>query len=195
MNIWLAVIPIIISVISLYFSIKATLRQVPKLEISLVDELINACYGGTHVSEDNTPTSYAAYVNLRLYNKSLTPVTISEVRLKVDNTYYELADRTLPYWSNVIFYYMQDGECTYNGSSISYSQNKIEFPFALNGYESKDLKCVFLHFPNLNKPKVKVKIEFDTGAGRVSKGIELFYYDEEFTHREWEDFEKYDKSR
>lgn len=195
MNYWLAIIPLIISTISLYFSIRANLRQVPYIKIKILDSFPSACYGGTKVSKIGQPTSYAALVNIRLYNKSLTPVSISEIKLKMGNESYELASKDIDYWKEIIFYYIFKEECTYNGSFCDYKSLGITIPFVLKGYETRDFMCVFMDFPNIDKPIVNAKLEIDSGVGKKIKKLKLNLYDEQYTHKEWKEFEKFDKSR
>lgn len=194
MDIWITVIPILISIISLIFAIKANLRQVPKLTIKLIDEYLNPCYGATHISKENFLTHYVAYVNIRLSNKSLTPVTVSEINLKMGKDTFELAGCDVDFWKEICFYYEDDNEYTYNGSYIDYCKHGILPPFVINAYETKDIICVFMSFPKSKKPYYKAKINIETGAGVSSKTIQLIHYDKNLAKKEWENIDQYLKS-
>lgn len=189
------IIPIVVSVISLFFSIKAIRRGEPNLKIRLLDQNVDAFYGATKISKEGDLTHYVACVRFRISNKSLTPVTISELSLQINNERFELADKDAEYWRHVVFYFESDDEeFNTDGSYIDYENNGVTVPLVLNAYEAKDITCIFMSFPKTSTPIIRAKLLVDTAAGVKCKNVNLSLYDEEFTHHEWVGMEQYFKS-
>ena len=134
-------------------------------------------------------------MNLRIYNQSLTPVTISEILLKKEKENYELASNDVNYWKQVSFYFDTNDDCHSDGTFIDYEHFGVKTPFILNGYETRDIKCVFMHFPKSNKPVVKATLKIDTAVGIKTKNVKLLLYDEEYSYLSCKDYEKFCKSR
>lgn len=186
------IIPLVVSVISLFFSIKAIRRGEPNLKIRLMNQNTDAFYGATKLSKEGALTNYVACVRFRISNKSLTPVTISEISLQKNNETFELANKTAEYWRHVVFYFESDDkEYNMNGTYIDYENNGVTVPLVLKAYEAKDITCIFMDFPKSITPIIRAKLIVDTAAGVQHKNIDLCLYDEEFTHHEWVGMEQY----
>lgn len=191
----ITIIPIVVSVISLFFSIKAIRRGEPNLKIRLLNKKTDAYYGATKISKEGALTDYAACVHFRISNKSLTPVTISEIYLQKNNENFELANKDVEYWRHVVFYFdSDDKEFNTDGRYIDYKNNGVTTPLVLNAYEAKDITCIFMSFPKITIPTIRAKLKVDTAAGVICKNVDLSLYDEEFTHHEWVGMEQYFKS-
>jgi len=186
------IIPIVVSVISLFFSIKAIRRVEPNLKIRLLNKNTDAFYGATKLSKDGVLTNYVACIRFRISNKSLTPVTISEISLQKNNENFELASNDLEYWRHVVFYFeSSDEEYNTDGTYIDYENNGILVPFVLNAYESKDITCIFMSFPKSTTSMFNAKLIIDTAAGIKCKNVNLYLYNEEFTHHNWVEIEQH----
>lgn len=134
-------------------------------------------------------------MRLRIYNQSLTSVTISEILLQKENENYELASNEVDYWKQISFYFDTDDDCPTDGSYLDYENNGVKTPFVLSGYETRDIICVFMHFPKSNKPLIKATLKIDTAVGIKTKKVKLLLYDKEYSYLSFKDFEKYCKSR
>lgn len=190
-------VPIIISIVSLIFSIKAIKRQTPLIRIKLINPRVDAFYGATRIIENKSDeylSYYVAAARFRLYNPSSLIVMIADIFLSYDGISYELANCNNEYWSEVIFYFADNGELKSDGSCIDYKETGISIPFLLGAYETKDIMCIFMDFQKSTIGTVKAKLHIDTAIGERTKKIRLHLYDKDYASFAWTDIEKYQKS-
>ncbi len=161
MESFVTIVPIVISLVSLLISIKAIRQQTPKIKVLIQD----AFYGATKVDSHNgidCLSHYVAGTRMRIYNPSSSSVMIAEISLVSSDTNYELADCKNEYWSEPVFYFVDDNEITSDGSCVDYAASGISVPFLLGAHETKDVVCIFMSFPKSNNKIIRAKIVIDT---------------------------------
>lgn len=179
-SIIIAIVPILISVFSLWIALKAHKQKVPRLKVV---EIHPSWYGATKI-ESNEKTSvlsmFVATSNIRIKNISSSDISISDILLLYNGEVYQLVSNT-EYYSDVIFYYYDDnGKITYNGSSTDYSEQTCQLPIKLGGYQTIDINCLFPHFPINDKTYVWAEILIEHAMKKQKHKIKLFFYTQGF---------------
>ncbi len=200
-----AFISIIISFAALIISILAFRQKIPNIEIEIENEKTDCFYGATKVREEKGVLQLSSYVviaNLKIKNKSLIPINISDIWLVYDDIRYDLADFNNEYWAEIELFFAnehsfddeKETKLITDGSYIDYKRTGLRVPFNIDAYGVKKATCVFFHFPKLDLANTKAYIFIDTAKKTFKKKVILYKYNVDFDAGERNDIEKFENS-
>ena len=182
----------IISLLSLVLSVANFWKSKPKLRIEIMDRKWDAFFG--KVRPLNT-FSYISGIKFSIVNNSPVSITISDIKMIIQNETLRLINNKNDVWHSVEFYFQDDnGDLISDGCGIDYAEHGFSVPFKLNAYDAITGYALFHYFPAQIQKKCKGTLVLGTAIGKIKKNIHLVEYDKNYIEEDYRDYLQYCRS-
>lgn len=185
----------IISIISIILSVATYWNKKPKLKIEISDKKWDCFFGNAFTDEAKMErNTYIGGAKIMILNNSPVSITISNINMLIGKEKLDLIGKDIPYWKEIMFCFVKDGELVFDGSVLNYSECGISLPYKIEAYDSIETVVLFYNFPKKNMKKCKSKIVLNTAIGKVKKTIKMIEYDENYLEKGYRDYSQYQRS-
>ena len=187
----------IVSIISLVISIKNYIMKKPKLKIAITEKNSDVIYGDLRSNGGDAAgmTSIIGCVYVNIINDSPVDIEVKDIKVQIGQDLHRLIDKHNSYWEHCYFYYMTEtNEERWDGTGIYYKQEGISVPLNIRSYSIKSGVCLFYHFPDLRKKKIRGKLILYSAIGKITRKIKFVLYNEKYQSAEMKDVKLYLKN-
>lgn len=182
------IITSVISLISLFISIKSYFISKPKLKISITDKDCDIVYGNMCAKDDKPISNKVGCVNINIINDSPVDIEVKDIKIKINKDLHRLIPKKNPFWEFCYFYYMEkNNEIVWDGCGINYFYEGLSVPFKIKSYSIKSGVCLFYDFPNRINKKLKATIILFSAVGKIKKKLKFIIYNENYISSEMKD--------
>lgn len=186
---------VIISILSIILSVATYWNKKPKLKIKISDKKWDCFFGNAFTDEAKMErNTYIGGAKIMILNNSPVSITISNINMLIGKENLKLIGKDNPYWKEIMFCFVENGELAFDGSALNYLECGISLPYKIGAYDSIEAVVLFYNFPKKYMKKCKSKIVLDTAIGKVKKTIKMIEYDENYLEQGYRYYCQYQRN-